>query len=125
MPLYEYFCGNCGRTSEVLRAVEDRQVPVICPLCMRGRGELIASVPAAITWDQHRAFENCGTRDPVSFETRKAYENHLKEKGIAEASTSAPKKHRSCAQVTVYGSHQTERGRRAERAEDRGSGSNP
>jgi putative FmdB family regulatory protein len=33
MPIYEYQCGNCGGTSEVIEGVIRQEQSVICPRC--------------------------------------------------------------------------------------------
>ena len=33
MPIYQYDCPNCGHSEEVIRKVDNRDDPFICPEC--------------------------------------------------------------------------------------------
>lgn len=44
MPLHEYLCGKCGKTSEILQAVGEKSA-TICPYC-GGKLKKLISAPA-------------------------------------------------------------------------------
>lgn len=33
MPLYDYHCGRCGKTFELLRSLQDADLDLKCPYC--------------------------------------------------------------------------------------------
>jgi putative FmdB family regulatory protein len=49
MPMYEYFCRECGTTLETLRPADDRDLPVTCPRDPAHKPKRLLSVFAAHT----------------------------------------------------------------------------
>ena len=87
MPIYEYYCAACQRPAgEELRPIDERNDYYPCPFC-RGRCDLAISVPHAAAWNDQERFPNLspygdGTK---SFESREAYNAHLKKLDVVEA----------------------------------------
>ena len=49
MPVYEYSCQKCGKTTELLRAMSDADAQVDCSYCGHRRTKRIHSVFSAST----------------------------------------------------------------------------
>jgi len=47
MPLYEYRCGGCGETFELLRRFQDADRDVMCPKCQSEEIERLVSAFAS------------------------------------------------------------------------------
>ncbi|HTP79228.1 MAG TPA: zinc ribbon domain-containing protein [Bacteroidota bacterium] len=52
MPIYDYRCGECGSTYDVLHKTREIETDVICPSCGSARAVKLMSVPAAVTRTQ-------------------------------------------------------------------------
>lgn len=85
MPIYEYYCVECGTTQEAYRRIDDRHLVMLCDL--GHETELAASVPALSIWDADRGFPNAVKTGPGKFPTKAAYEKHLKDNHIGETKT--------------------------------------
>lgn len=46
MPIYEYFCGDCQKTSQVIRPVHDREKDLQCKHCGHHGATITPSKPA-------------------------------------------------------------------------------
>ena len=91
MPMYEYKCIDCGGRITLLRRMADRDIPPVCN-CGEGMHRMV-SAPVMHVWDAGRPFPhmcNQGELGEMTFPSKGAYESHLKDRGIAEVSTSAP-----------------------------------
>lgn len=90
MPMYEYKC-TCGNRWTLLRRMADRNIPPCCH-CGKKMSRMI-SAPTMHIWDAGRQFPHMcsqGELGEMTFPSKEAYETHLKDRGIAEVSTSAP-----------------------------------
>ena len=91
MPMYEYKCGVCDERWILLRRIVDRDISPVCH-CGKEMSRMI-SAPVMHVWDAGRSFPHMcdkGELGEMTFPSRDAYESHLKARGIAESSTSAP-----------------------------------
>ena len=91
MPMYEYKCRECEWRIILLRRMADRDIK---PCCQCGESmERLISAPVMHVWNAQREFPhmcNEGELGEMTFPSKDAYETHLKDRGIAEVSTSAP-----------------------------------
>lgn len=92
MPIYEYFCAQCGTTEEVYRNIEARDLTPLCPVGHATKR--VYSVPVVSIWDASRQFPNAVKSGPGTFPSRATYESHLKENHIAEVKTDGRMKSR-------------------------------
>ena len=91
MPMYEYVCPECSGRWTLLRRIADRDIKPICVSCSNEMNRMI-SMPTMHVWDQGRSFPHMRAEGDgeMTFPDRNTYESHLKSRGIAETSTSAP-----------------------------------
>lgn len=108
MPIYEFICRSCDHRREEIRNVGDTKPRGHCPVCADSF-EYIISAPAMHVWNKDRRFPNVVPTGDGSktFETKAEYEIHLKERNMAEVSTTAPVKTPHGATVKKYGPAQT------------------
>lgn len=48
MPIYEYACENCGKTTDALRKMDDADAPLACEHCGSTKTQRAHSVPLAV-----------------------------------------------------------------------------
>jgi len=48
MPIYEYKCESCGKTSEILVKNRAKESEVVCPGCQSGELTKLISIPGAM-----------------------------------------------------------------------------
>jgi putative FmdB family regulatory protein len=86
VPIYEYICYRCDERCEEYRRIGDYTPPECCQCSTMM--ERIISAPSLSVWDASRRFPNLSPNGDgtMTFRTRMAYENHLKEHGIVEVS---------------------------------------
>lgn len=51
MPVYEYYCAECDRRFEALRAMSQANTPIACPRCAAPNARKVISTFAAISRD--------------------------------------------------------------------------
>lgn len=88
MPVYEFYCHDCGDIFEVSRPIESRNRAFRCHHCKKPIDRIV-SVPTMHVWNTDFRFPNVvHTGDgSANFPSRAAYEAHLKEAGLGEDST--------------------------------------
>lgn len=88
MPTYEYECTRCGYEFEVICPVKDYAVTLTCPSCEMNTAKLLIS--KGFTHGDQPSWINQDLRDSIQgdgekpLETRKEYNDYLKEKNIAK-----------------------------------------
>lgn len=84
MPAYVYRCPKCSRREWVLRRIADRNKLWKCS-CGEAMQRLMTP-PTMHVWNTERRFPNVspGGDGSLSFESRSAYEQHLRDHGLAE-----------------------------------------
>ncbi len=57
MPIYEYYCQECGSSFEEIRSMEERDKGLVCPKC---HSTLIERVLSVFSYGSTPAGDSCG-----------------------------------------------------------------
>lgn len=85
MPLYDFFCKNCGHKEEMLMSASMVNCKYVCPHC---NSNLLREISAPEVQTEHPSWLNDDVRnalqgeDEKPIETRSEYNDYLENRGI-------------------------------------------
>jgi putative FmdB family regulatory protein len=48
MPIYEYYCGKCGKEFEAMRPISKASEPALCPICGAEARKLVSACASKV-----------------------------------------------------------------------------